>query len=285
MNYFFIGKIIGGLIGFFTFGPLGAIAGVLAGHIFDKGLSQVKQDFSPQKREQIQKAFFTAIFPLLGYLAKADGRVSEEEISHAEALFAKMGLDNVQKMEAIRLFKSGAGADFSVDKCIGQFLAIAGPYRDLKQIFLVNLINISLADGELHSAEQAALTDVADKLGYSRVAFNQLLGMFNAQSHFHHYQDHQHQDYQYQNNRYQDQQPFTTDYDQLQIAYDALGVDKSANDADVKKAYRKLMSEYHPDKLSGRGVPENMVKLATERSQEIQAAYDLVKKHRAKNKT
>jgi DnaJ like chaperone protein len=68
--------------------------------------------------------------------------------------------------------------------------------------------------------------------------------------------------------------------DELALAYQALGVEKTATDAEIKKAYRKLMSEYHPDKLIGQGLPEDMIKAATERAQEIQAAYDLIKKSR-----
>jgi DnaJ like chaperone protein len=48
----------------------------------------------------------------------------------------------------------------------------------------------------------------------------------------------------------------------------------------VKHAYRKLMSQYHPDKLIAEGVPEDMVRMATERTQEIQNAWELVRKAR-----
>jgi DnaJ like chaperone protein len=68
--------------------------------------------------------------------------------------------------------------------------------------------------------------------------------------------------------------------DELSSAYDALGVSSSASDSEVKKAYRKLMSQYHPDKLMGQGVPDDMLKAATERSQEVQAAYDVIKTSR-----
>ncbi len=73
-----------------------------------------------------------------------------------------------------------------------------------------------------------------------------------------------------------DVQPGTS----LDDAYAALGVDSSVTDKELKRAYRKLMSENHPDKLIARGVPADMVKLATEKSQEIQAAYEMVRKSR-----
>ena len=55
---------------------------------------------------------------------------------------------------------------------------------------------------------------------------------------------------------------------------------KDSTDAEVKRAYRKLMSQYHPDKLIGQGMPEDMIAMATEQSKEIQVAYDLIKKSR-----
>ncbi len=62
-----------------------------------------------------------------------------------------------------------------------------------------------------------------------------------------------------------------------------LGVDATASDAEIKKAYRKLMSEHHPDKLAAKGLPDDMMKLATEKAQDIQAAYALIKEHRNKS--
>ncbi|MEQ9210373.1 MAG: DnaJ domain-containing protein, partial [Pseudomonadales bacterium] len=67
---------------------------------------------------------------------------------------------------------------------------------------------------------------------------------------------------------------------ELDLAYKALGVSSDCSDAELKKAYRKLMSENHPDKLMGQGVPEDMVKMANERSSEISKAYDLIREHR-----
>lgn len=274
----FLGKVLGFLIGFFTLGPVGALIGLLVGHFFDKGLAGIKLGFDPQKKAEVERAFFTAVFPLMGHLAKSDGRVSEAEIQGTEQIFAKMGLDDAGRAEAISLFKSGAAPDFSVDDSINRFTAVCGQYRDLKQILLVYLISMAYADGELHSAEEEILADLAEKLGYSRIAFNRLMGMISAQAHFY-----RSRGYQYQQEGYQQQEGFgaTPSQNELDFAYRALGVEASASDAEVKKAYRKLMSEYHPDKLAGRGVPEEMVKLATERAQEVQSAYDLIKKSRA----
>ena len=67
---------------------------------------------------------------------------------------------------------------------------------------------------------------------------------------------------------------------QLEAAYKALGVTAKNTDAEIKKVYRKLVSENHPDKLIGQGMPDDMIKLATERTQEIQKAYELIQQSR-----
>ncbi|MFL0799302.1 MAG: co-chaperone DjlA [Agarilytica sp.] len=269
-----LGRLIGTLIGFWVFNIFGAVLGYIAGHYFDKGLKGIDQKFSPEERLAVERAFFDAVFPLLGKLAKSDGQISEEEVRSTEQLMTKMGLSSEARVEAIERFKNGAGRDYNIDSDIANFLDKCGKLNNLKQILLVYLITIAYADGVLHEKEEELLQYVADKLGYSRFAFNHLLGMVKAQTHF--YQGQQERA-GYRSHGYQHARQ---DKNELKLAYQALGVDESVNDKELKQAYRRLMSEYHPDKLAGRGVPEDMVKLATERSQEIQSAYELVKKSR-----
>ena len=66
----------------------------------------------------------------------------------------------------------------------------------------------------------------------------------------------------------------------LSQAYAALGIEQSATDAEVKKAYRKLVGQYHPDKLVSQGLPEEMMEMARKRVREINTAYDRVKQAR-----
>ena len=104
------------------------------------------------------------------------------------------------------------------------------------------------------------MTDIAGRLGYGRDAFKHMMDMVLNQSHFGGGQ--------------------VTTAAALDDAYKALGVGKDSTDAEVKRAYRKLMSQYHPDKLIGQGMPEDMIAMATEQSKEIQVAYDMIKKSR-----
>lgn len=248
-----------------------ALFGLLVGFITYRIFRLFKKPVSPEEREKIQRTFFKTLFLLLGYVAKSDGRISETEIALTESLMSKMGLTAEHRKEAIQLFKTGAGADFNPDEALRQFREDCSRSRNLTQMLLVYLINLAIADGQLQQAEAAVLRRIAEGLGISSFAFEQILGMIQAQNSFGGGQ------HQYTGGGSQAPRP-----DQLALAYKALGVSSSASDAEVKKAWRKLMSEYHPDKLIGQGMPQDMIKEATERSQEVQAAYDLIKKSRGR---
>ncbi|MCB1676184.1 MAG: co-chaperone DjlA [Halioglobus sp.] len=264
----FYGKLIGGLIGLLVGGLIGLIIGVFVGHSFDRGLSRTLQFGSRDNLERIKTSFFETTFLLSGYLAKADGRVSQQEIDHTEAVFAQMGLDADQRRRAIELFRQGAAGDFQPEPVIAQFLRACGPQRRLQQTLLLFLISLALADQTLDAAEHAVLQRIASWLGMGAAQLEQLLRMARAQAHFHQHGG-------------GGAAPAGTS---LEDAYAALGVEAGVGDRELKHAYRKLMSEHHPDKLIARGVPQEMVKLATERSQEIQAAYEMIRRHRGTGK-
>lgn len=263
------GKLIGAVLGWYIGGIIPALIGLFIGHMFDKGYAQIQEEGSPERRREIEQTFFQTVFRLLGHLAKADGRVSESEVQQTEAYMAEMGLTAEHRKEAIALFKEGAANDFDADAQVARFREVCGRRSNLVRMLLIYLVNIALADGELDEQEADVLRRIAQGLGISASMFEQLLRMIQAQNSF-------------GGQQYQGAAGGPSSAGQLQKAYDALGVSPEASDAEIKKAYRKLMSQYHPDKLMGQGVPEDMVKEATERSQEISKAYDLIKTERAR---
>jgi DnaJ like chaperone protein len=259
----FFGKVIGGLIGLAAGNVPGLILGVLFGHAFDRALVKAMRFGSPDNIERIKNNFFETTFLLLGYLAKVDGRISKSEIDHTEQIITQMGLGGDQRQRAIDLFRRGAAADFKMEPVVFAFLQTSGPQRQIQHTLLLFLISLAQADQGMEPAEHAALVRIAGVMGLGAAQLDQLLHMARAQEHF-----------QYQGGRAAQRGTSLDD------AYTALGVDSGASDKELKRAYRQLMSENHPDKLIAKGVPEAMIKLATARAQEIQAAYEVIKKSR-----
>ena len=264
MKYPFFGKIRGGLIGLAAAGLPGLVLGAVVGHFFDRALVNALSFGSPENIERIRNSFFETTFLLSGYLAKADGRISQSEVDHTEQVIAQMRLDVAQRKRAIELFQRGAASDFQLEPTVAAFLQACGPQRQLQQTLLLFLISLAQVDQGIAVSEHAALVRIANLMGLGAAQLEQLLRMSRAQDSFHQ----------------QRGQAASSSTSSLEDAYTALGVASNASDKEVKRAYRRQMSENHPDKLIAKGVPEEMIKLATTRSQEIQNAYEMIKKTR-----
>ena len=262
------GKLVGGAFGFMLGGPLGALFGAAIGHQFDKGLDRAGLEFmgGAGEQERVQAAFFTSLFSVMGALAKADGRVSEDEIAMARSVMAQMALDETQKRVAIDLFNAGKQPDFDLDAVVAQFRQESRRRTNLQRMFLEILLHAAWADGVLHPDELRLLRRVSDGLGFSSAVFERLEAMVRAQRSFF--------------GGGEQAGGAAPRADRLKEAYALLGVDESASDAEIKKAYRRLMNQHHPDKLVAKGLPEEMIRMATEKTQEIKAAYELIRKAR-----
>ncbi|GAB4122899.1 MAG: co-chaperone DjlA [Sideroxydans sp.] len=253
-------KLIGGMAGYWWLGGWGAFLGFLLGAMVDAARRLGAAGLNPLLQATRRIVFLETVFVLMGRLAKADGRVSEAEIAHAEVFMDKLGMTPDHRRTAIEWFKRGAAPDYDIGPILGKFLTHCGRTPNLKEMLLVYLILLAMADGQFHPQEEKLLLDIAARLGYAEQNFRRLLDMVLNQMHFAAGQP--------------DSEAALAD------AYKALGVAPDSSDAEVKRAWRKLMSRHHPDKLIGQGMPEDMVKLATEQAKEIQLAYDLIKRQR-----
>ena len=284
-------KLIGFIAGFYFLGFFGALLGLFAGSFIDRLRAYGAGAMNPLQNALRQAVFLETLFIAMGKLAKADGVVTQEEISHVEQFMQKMGMTAEHRQQAIAWFKQGSAPGFDMSPACCRFMSVCGHTKNLKQVLLVYLIVMSLADGEFHPAEQALLAEIAAQLGYDDLAFRQLL----ADGHFHPEEEALLGDIAgrlgYGRDAFKrlidmvlNQTHFAGGQANaaaaLDDAYKALGVEKDSTDAEIKRAYRKLISQYHPDKLMGQGVPEDMIVVATEQTKEIQLAYDLIKKSR-----
>jgi DnaJ like chaperone protein len=272
---FFI-KPIAAMTGYAYFGFMGGIVGWFAGGIVTMLLRDGPRVLMPGGRQAIQQerqaVFLKTLFLMMGKLAKADSQVSQSEIDHVEQFMVQMGMTGEHRKLAIGYFQEGVKAEFSMESELTHFMDVCGASLQMRHLLLVYLVGIALADAEMHPDEHALLKQVAAKFGYSERAFEQILLMIQGQNRFRDSAGGQYQ----QGAGPKPMRATNT----LEEAYQALGVSAQDSDKDIKRAYRKLISQYHPDKLIGQGVPEDMIKKATERSKEIHSAYELIEAYR-----
>jgi DnaJ like chaperone protein len=255
------GKVVGGTFGFMMGGPLGAVLGAALGNYFDGGLDGLSLDDSLGlgATERVQSVFFTTTFALMGYVAKSDGKVTIDEIAMAERVMDQMRLNSQQRTVAINLFNEGKKPDFPIHEVLAQFKRESFRRRNLIQIFLEIIVATAFADGRLDAREKTLIEGIARDLGYSKLDFDALISRLSGQAHF---------------------ADSDSSKDKIKASYELLGVSPKCGEVELKKAYRRQMNQHHPDKLVAKGLPEEMIDIATEKTQAIKAAYDLIKEQR-----
>ena len=250
--------LVGGAFGFVIGGPIGALIGASIGSSLGGARRRHEAGPTPgNRRERAQLAFFAATFGVMGHMAKADGSVSAEEIRLANQVMDQLGLNRQQRQAARALFDKGKSPGFPLDDVLEQLRSECLRGTNIRRMFLELQFQAALADGEIHPDERRLLRHIAMRLGLSEADFIQLERMMNSGVRL------------------------SRDGPSLDDAYETLGVSPDAPDDEVKLAYRRLMSRHHPDKLAARGLPEEMMRAATERTQQIKAAWETVKTARA----
>jgi len=263
---FWLGKLIGAVLGFWLGGLFGAVMGAIVGHyLYDA--RQAASAGGGRTRAQIQQTFFRTTFAVMGHLAKADGHVTEAEIAVAERIMAQMSLNPEQRQEAIHWFNEGKREDFPLDAMLDEFRDSCRWRQALLMMFLEIQLQVALADQRIDAAESRVLGHVFERLGLPRQFLEQLIAMMRGTQHYYEY-----------SRRTDSHHPASAP--SLGDAYAVLGIAETASNAEVKKAYRRLMSQHHPDKLVAKGLPPEMINIAKEKVQEINAAYEQVMKAR-----
>lgn len=250
--------IIGGLIGF----QFGRIPGFLVGAFLAVVALNVLKSRVRQGLQNIQSGFLESVFAVMGALCKADGVVSENEIRVAEAFFDRFRLSGQQREIAKAAFGRGKAADFDLEAELAKFLRVSRGQPALLQMFLQVQVSAVAADGQVHPAEHDMLVRVARGLGLPESQVDQLEAMLRGA---------------HAGGAGSAGGARQATGSELADAYKILGVPPDVSDTELKKTYRKLMSENHPDKLAGRGLPESMREMAESKTREISNAYDVIK--------
>jgi len=246
------GKAIGAALGMAVAGPWGSLLGAVLGHQFDQGLTSTMAGAGKRARD----LFFTTTFEVMGHVAKVDGRVSEEEIQIARRIMHAMHLDAEQTRRAIDYFTDGKRGDYPLRQRLKDLAMQVGSRHELARAFVEIQMQAAVGAGDIADSKRELLWQIARSFGFDRVELAQIEAQYRAGR---------------SSPRSGSAAP------DIAEDYRALGIEARASDKDVKTAYRRLMNQHHPDKLVSKGLPESMVAVAEERTQQIRAAYERIK--------
>jgi len=249
-----LGKMIGGTIGFALGGRIGAVAGAAFGHTFVDKKEDLYLSSRPGTRETLssneesQLVFFTAAFSMLAKISKADGKVTENEISAIETFMKRdLQLDFNGQQTAIKIFRQAVNSLESFDAFAMQFYSVFRTQPNILELMMDVMLRVSTADGDISKEEETMLLSATRIFKYSTSDYTRLKSKYVKET-----------------NKF----------------YAVLKCDETASNEEIKKQYRKLATEYHPDKIQAKGLPEEFIKFANDKFQEIQEAYDGIKKER-----
>ncbi|HEX2139724.1 MAG TPA: co-chaperone DjlA [Woeseiaceae bacterium] len=255
------GKVVGTMAGLAA-GPWVALVGLVLGHQFDRGYARYTERLAVTRHDRLPPGFVRALFRTMGFLAKSDGRVSEEEIRAARKLMHRLGLDPAETRAAMEWFTSGKAPSFPLHDVLRELRRDTRNRAELRGLFVQLLMEVALSKNSLHRSERAALWSICNELGIGRVELAQLEAMLRAQRGF------------------RKSAAGSADAARLSRAYEILGVNGSATNAEIKQAYRRLMNRNHPDKL-GNAADAAALLQAEQRTREIRTAWDMLKTRRS----
>lgn len=259
------GKIIGTVAGLATLKPWFVALGLLLGHQFDRGFADRYSDFERQGADvgRLSEEFIRALFLTMGHLAKADGRVSEQEIRAARRVMHRLGLSPAQVRKAIAWFDDGKRPGFPLLQTVSEARRVAARSVAQRTMFVRLVLEVVLAKEALKKQERALIWSICIEFDIGRVELAQLEAMIRAQKGF--------------------QRSPAGDADAARVrgAYDVLGMSPDSSNEEIKKAYRRLMSSSHPDKISGSNPDAAVLAEAERRTREVRGAYEMLKARRS----
>lgn len=249
-----IGKIVGGTVGLAIGGPLGMIAGIAFGNLFDRAgqmpsHQEGERTFSAEKQNQM--VFFVGAFSMLARLATVDGQLHPEERRKVEEFINQdLKLDWQSKRAALRVFETALTSGGTFEQFARQFYENFAHQRELLELMIDILVRVAAADGTIQQSEERLIAQAARIF---RIPDSLLASILQRYSRF---------------------------STSLAKSYAVLGLEPNASVDEIKRAYRKLSIDFHPDTIASKGLPEEFTAFATEKFRSIQEAYETIKKER-----
>lgn len=236
------GKVIGAGLGFLFGGPFGAILGTITGDFFDKTLKQIPAG-GPSSNQERSLNFITHLVGILVSIAKADGHVSAREINVIEKAFVGFGFKGEDLRFIRNLINHTSRVDLDLRAVCYEFKQYSSYEERLSLLRIVYLV--AFADKNLHQKEERMINDI---IGYVEINVDDAFEIRGE---------------------------FCSDNDKH---YQILNITRDSSIEDIKKSYRHLSKQYHPDRVSHLG--DEFAKLASDKFQIINKAYEEVKKEK-----
>ncbi len=267
----FIGGIVGFLLGVMSGIPFMGIIGALIGSSIGRSFGSVSGRSSSQFRsnpfqgfggayqrqqtsyadhQNTSRIFFSSLFSMLGKISVADGRISDEEKQTiAQFMRNDLRLDPVSQQAAMEIFNAAARSGEPFESYARQFYTAFRGNAQFIELLLDILLRVAAADGHIHPEEEKLIQEAVRIFGYTQTSYDRLKGKYVQ----------------------------TTS---SSGAYSILGCSPSDSDAEIRKAYRTKVNEFHPDRIAAKGLPEEFTQFANERFREIQEAWESIRKER-----
>jgi len=263
------GKMIGLGLGWFTTGDVpGVLIGFGLGYVIDNCVTSLKgshaSGIDATNLANVHKEFFNATFTVMGYIDQLVPRAEQHIYDALTKVTVRLKLPDDVYPEAVELYNAGMSPDCNLNRVILPFYAVCHTQKNLMETFLEIQLYAAYDGDSLDPDKYAVLLDICYALELTQQDFDRILGTIQAE-------------YEFYWGQHLANTPRPEGAVNLEDAYDLLNVSPSASIEEIKKAYRRQTNLHHPDKLIGKGLPEDMLKLAEDKTHEIRMAYERIR--------